>query len=43
MIGADEIRRLTLALASHTGWSRAEILALRNSEFLWWVQGLPRE
>jgi len=32
-----------LALASHTGWSLAEILALPTSRFLWWVAGLPRQ
>nr|DAV41257.1 MAG TPA: hypothetical protein [Caudoviricetes sp.] len=31
-----------LALASHTGWSAAEILAMPSSVFVWWIEGLPR-
>ena len=37
-IPPDYIRVATLALASHTGWSRAEILSLHISEFLWWIR-----
>ncbi|QJB21761.1 hypothetical protein KNU94_gp23 [Xanthomonas phage FoX2] len=32
-----------LALASHTGWSLAEISALRVSKLVWWLEGLPKE
>jgi hypothetical protein len=32
-----------LSLASHTGWSQAEIFNMRTSRFLWWLDGLPKE
>ncbi len=41
-LSADFIRQGTLALASHTGWSLTEILRLRASKFVWWIEGLPR-
>jgi len=31
-----------LALASHTGWSEAEIMAFRVSRFVWYIDGLPK-
>nr|DAK58469.1 MAG TPA: hypothetical protein [Caudoviricetes sp.] len=31
-----------LALASHTGWSCAEILAMRTGRFVWWLEGLAK-
>nr|DAS58259.1 MAG TPA: hypothetical protein [Caudoviricetes sp.] len=37
------MRAGALALASHTGWSCAEILAMRTERFVWWLEGLPRE
>nr|DAM93566.1 MAG TPA: hypothetical protein [Caudoviricetes sp.] len=30
-----------LALAGHTGWALREIMTLRVSKFIWWIQGLP--
>jgi outer membrane biogenesis lipoprotein LolB len=38
------VRRGTLALASHTGgWAKEAIMRMPVSEFLWWLDGLPRQ
>nr|DAX45249.1 MAG TPA: hypothetical protein [Caudoviricetes sp.] len=37
------VRAGALALAAHTGWSCAEIMNMRSSRFIWWLDGLPRE
>ncbi|VXA84080.1 conserved hypothetical protein [Aeromonas veronii] len=42
-LAPDYIRQGVLALASHTGWSLAEISALRTSRFIWWIKGLPKD
>ncbi|MDD0912031.1 hypothetical protein [Xylella fastidiosa] len=39
----EELRQGVLALASHTGWSLVDILALPTREFLFWIDGLPRD
>ncbi|CRD45935.1 hypothetical protein BN1263160037 [Stenotrophomonas maltophilia] len=36
-----QIRQGALALAGHTGWGLHEIMTLRVSKFIWWIQGLP--
>lgn len=36
-----QIRQGVLALAGHTGWALREIMTLRVSKFIWWIQGLP--
>ena len=36
-----QIRQGALALAGHTGWGLREIMTLRVSKFIWWIQGLP--
>jgi hypothetical protein len=33
---------MVIALASHTGWSLAEISSMTTSMFLWWWDGLPK-
>lgn len=37
-----EVRAGALALAAHAGWSCNEIMQMRVSRFLWWLDGLPR-
>ena len=37
-----EIRQGALAIASHTGWSLSDIMGMRTSKFVWWIEGLPR-
>jgi hypothetical protein len=37
------VRNGTLALASHTGWSCAEIMGMRTSRFIFWLEGLPKD
>ncbi|HHW4680308.1 MAG TPA: hypothetical protein ACQGQX_02270 [Xylella taiwanensis] len=39
----EDIRQGVLALASHTGWSLADILAQPVREFMFWIDGLPRD
>lgn len=36
------VRAGVLSLARTTGWSLSEIGRLPVSEFLWWIEGLPR-
>jgi hypothetical protein len=31
-----------LDLASHTGWPLSEILSLGVSDFIFWLEGLPK-
>jgi hypothetical protein len=32
-----------MSLASHTGWSEAEILGMKESRFTYWLEGIPGE
>lgn len=38
-----QARTAALALASRTGWSMSEILALPVSHLMWWLEGIPDE
>lgn len=42
-LSAKDCRLGTITLASHTGWSRAEILALTCTELMEWLNELPKE
>lgn len=42
-MSAEVARSYVLGLASHTSWSKAEILAMKISEIIWWCEGLPEE
>ena len=41
-LSAKDCRRGVIALASHTGWSLAEILALPCYELMEWLDELPK-
>jgi hypothetical protein len=42
LIGEKFIRAGILSLASHTGWAESEIKAMPVSDFLDYLDGLPR-
>lgn len=42
-MSAEVARSYVLGLASHTSWSKSEILAMRVSEIIWWCEGLPED
>lgn len=37
------MRQGVLALASHTGWAEREIMTMRVSRFVWWLEGLQKD
>ncbi|MDR0588649.1 MAG: hypothetical protein LBG61_06750 [Burkholderiales bacterium] len=38
----DYIRAGALALSSYTGWAKSEIFSMPVSEFVYWLEGLPK-
>ena len=42
-MSTEVARSYVLGLASHTSWSKAEILAMKISEIIWWCEGLPED
>ncbi len=40
---AVELRRIVLAVAKQTGWSRGELLAMSLSELVRWIEAMPKD